>query len=164
VAAGRHDLGPDDRILLAELASDGRASYAELAAATHWHESTVRRRVEELRGAGILYLDVDVDEQLFGISTRAFLYMSVAPARLEAVGSAIAQHAEVPFVAATTGPTNMRVSVFCRDDCDLYRYLTERIASLDGVNAVEVAPIIRTVKRAATVVQPIPRAQPVAQS
>jgi len=32
------------------------------------------------------------------------------------------------------------------------RYLTERIASLDGVTALEVAPIIRTVKRAATVV------------
>jgi hypothetical protein len=32
------------------------------------------------------------------------------------------------------------------------RYLTERIASLDGVTALEVAPIIRTVKRAAMVV------------
>ncbi len=154
-AGVRHGLGPDDRILLAELARDGRASYAELAAATHWHESTVRRRVDELRAAGILYLDVDIDETLFGMSTRAYLYMSVAPARLEAVGSAIAQHVEVPFVAATSGSTNLGVSVLCRDDYDLYRYLTERIASLDGVNAVEVAPIIRTVKRAATVVQPV---------
>ena len=45
-------------------------------------------------------------------------------------------------------------SVLCRDDEALYRYLTERIASLDGVNALEVAPIIRTVKRAATMVPP----------
>ena len=41
--------------------------------------------------------------------------------------------------------------MLCRDDDALYRYLTERIAGLDGVNAVEVAPIIRTAKRAATV-------------
>jgi DNA-binding Lrp family transcriptional regulator len=151
---GHEGLSPDDRILLAELARDGRASYAELASATHWHESTVRRRVEELRAAGIVYLDVDVDELAFGMATRAYLHMSVAPSRLTAVGSAIAGHPEVPFVAATTGATNLTVSVLCRDDYDLYRYMTERIASLDGVNSVEVALIIRTVKRAATIVQP----------
>jgi len=45
-------------------------------------------------------------------------------------------------------------SVLCPDDQALYRYLTERIASLDGVNAVEIAPIIRAVKRAVTLVPP----------
>jgi DNA-binding Lrp family transcriptional regulator len=143
--------GPGDRVLMAELSRDGRASYAELAQATHWHESTVRRRVEELRAAGDLYLDVDVDEAAFGIHTRAQLWMSVAPARLAAVGEALAHHHEIPFVAATTGTSNLIASLLCHDDQALYRYLTERIASLDGVNAVEVAPIIRTVKRAATV-------------
>lgn len=151
-------LGPDDRILLAELARDGRASYSELARATHWHESTVRRRVEELRAAGVLYLDVDMDESAYGIGTRAHLVMSVAPARLAAVGEAMARHPEIPFVAATTGASNLVASVLCRDDYDLYRYLTERIASLDGVAAVEILPIIRTVKRAATVLQPAGRA------
>jgi DNA-binding Lrp family transcriptional regulator len=151
--SGQHvpGLGADDRVLIAELAADGRASFAELAHATHWHESTVRRRVAELRAAGLLYLDVDVEEAAFGIATRAHLWMSVAPARLAAVGEALARHPEIPFVAATTGASNLIASVLCRDDDALYRYLTERIASLDGVNAVEVAPIIRTAKRAATV-------------
>ena len=145
------ELGPEDRVLIAELSRDGRASYAELAQATHWHESTVRRRVEELRAAGVLYLDVDIDDAAFGIYSRAHLWMSVAPARLAAVGDAIARHPEVPFAAAATGTSNLLASVLCPDDQTLYRYLTERIASLEGVNAVEVAPIMRTVKRAATV-------------
>jgi DNA-binding Lrp family transcriptional regulator len=144
--------GPGDRVLLAELARDGRLSYAELAQRAHWHESTVRRRVEELRAAGILYLDVDVDEAAFGIATNANLYLSVAPARLEAAGAALAEHPEVPFVAATTGRSNLVATVLCRDDHALYRYLTERIAGIDGVNAVEVVPVIRSVKRAALVV------------
>ncbi len=151
---GSRGLGPGDRVLLAELARDGRASYAELAQATHWHESTVRRRVEELRAAGILYLDVDVDEAPFGIGIHAYLHMSVTPARLAPVGRALAQHPEVPFAAATTGASNLMASVLCRDDHALYRYLTERIARLEGVNALEVAPVIRTVKRAATVLPP----------
>ncbi len=147
-------LGADDMVLLAELARDGRASYAELAQATHWHESTVRRRISELRAASVLDVDVDVEEAAFGIGTRAHLWMSVAPARLAAVGGALAAHHEIPFVAATTGASNLMATILCRDDYDLYRYLTERIASLDGVNTLEVAPIIRTVKRAATVVPP----------
>jgi DNA-binding Lrp family transcriptional regulator len=150
-----HAPGPGDQALLAELARDGRASYADLAHATHWHESTVRRRVEDLRAAGVLYLDVDVDEAAFGITTRAHLWMSVAPARLAAVGEAMAQHPEIPFVAATTGTSNLMASVLCRDDDALYRYLTERIASLDGVTALEVSPIMRTAKRTAAV-SPLP--------
>ena len=146
-----HAPGPGDRALLAALARDGRASYAELAQVTHWHESTVRRRLEDLRAAGLLYLDVDVDEAAFGITTRAHLWMSVAPARLAAVGEAMAGHPEIPFVAATTGTSNLMASVLCRDDEALYRYLTERIASLEGVTALEVAPIMRTAKRTGTV-------------
>jgi DNA-binding Lrp family transcriptional regulator len=148
------DLGPDDRELLAELARDGRASYAELAQATHWHESTVRRRLEELRAAGILYLDVDVDDSAFGVGAHANLYLSVAPARLAAVGGALAEHPEVPFVAATTGRSNLMATVLCPDDHGVYRYLTERIAKLDGVNGVEVVLVIRSVKRAAMMVPP----------
>ncbi|GAA3672353.1 hypothetical protein GCM10022267_68910 [Lentzea roselyniae] len=34
-------------------------------------------------------------------------------------------------------------------DGDLYRYLTERIGSLDGVRESETAPILRTLKRVA---------------
>jgi DNA-binding Lrp family transcriptional regulator len=147
-------LGPDDRVLLAELARDGRASYAELAHATHWHESTVRRRISELRAAGVLYLDVDINETAYGIGTWVHLWMSVAPARLAMVGEALAHHPEIPFVAATTGASNLTASVLCRDNDALYQYLTERIASLDGVNALEVAPIMRTVKRTAAVLQP----------
>jgi DNA-binding Lrp family transcriptional regulator len=147
-------LGPDDRVLLAELARDGRASYAELAHATHWHESTVRRRIFELRAAGVLYLDIDIDGAAYGMRTWVHMWMSVAPARLAAVGEALAHHPEIPFVAATTGTSNLTASVLCRDNDALYQYLTERIASLDGVNALEVAPIMRTVKRTAAVLQP----------
>ncbi len=42
----------EDEPLLKELARDGRASCAALAAAIHWHESTVRRRIDELRQSG----------------------------------------------------------------------------------------------------------------
>jgi DNA-binding Lrp family transcriptional regulator len=143
-------LRPDDEELLAELARDGRASHAALAAATHWHESTVRRRIEELQEQEVLYFDVDFSEGFYGQTTSAMLWVSVDPAHLEGAGRAIATHPEIPFAAATTGPTNLAASALFRDTRHMYEYLTSRLTELPGLRAVETAPVIRRVKRSAT--------------
>ena len=147
----RDALLPADEPLLAELARDGRTSNAALAAAIHWHESTVRRRIDELRQAGLLYFEVDLDNQAFGMNTHAMLWLSVEPARLHEVGTAMSAHLEIPFVAATTGPTNLLASAIFRDSEHLYGYLTGELAALPGVTAVQTAPIIATLKRTGSV-------------
>jgi DNA-binding Lrp family transcriptional regulator len=113
-----------DEPLLAELARDGRASNAAIAAVIHWHESTVRRRIDELRHSGLLYFEVDIDNQVLGLNTHALLWLSVEPARLEEAGSTLATHPEIPFAAATTGPANLVASAVFRDTQHLYEYLT----------------------------------------
>jgi DNA-binding Lrp family transcriptional regulator len=145
-ADGRFLLDGDEP-LLAELARDGRASNAAIAAAIHWHESTVRRRIDELRRSGVVYFEVDVDNRVQGLNTHALLWLSVEPARLEEAGRALATHPEIPFAAATTGPANLVASAVFRDTQHLYEYLTGELAGLPGVTSVETAPIIRTLKR-----------------
>jgi DNA-binding Lrp family transcriptional regulator len=146
-AGGDTALRAEDDPLIAELARDGRAPVAELAAATHWHESTVRRRIEELRSAGLLYFDIDFDDAVLGVTTKVMLWLKVEPASLDAAGRAVAAHPEIPFAAATTGPTNLAVSAVFRDVRHLYAYLTTRLADLPGLQSVETAPIIGTIKR-----------------
>jgi DNA-binding Lrp family transcriptional regulator len=141
----------EDEPLLAELARDGRASNAAIAAAIHWHESTVRRRIDELRRSGLLYFEVDFDNRVLGWNAHALLWLSVEPARLEEAGRALAGHPEIPFVAATTGPANLVASALFRDTLHLYEYLTGELAGLPGVTSVETAPIIRTLKRTGSV-------------
>jgi len=142
---------PEDEPLLTELGRDGRASYAALAAAIHWHESTVRRRLDELRRAGLLHFEVDVDNRAYGMSVDATLWLSVEPTRLDEVGRTLAGHPEIPFAAATTGPTNLVASAVFRDTEHLYEYLTSRLAALSGVRSVETTPIIRRLKRTGSV-------------
>jgi DNA-binding Lrp family transcriptional regulator len=144
-------LNPQDEPLLAELARDGRASNAALAAAIHWHESTVRRRIDELRRAGLLYFEVDIDNRALGMNVHAMLWLSVEPARLAEAGRAMAAHPEIPFAAATTGPANLVASAVLRDTQALYEYLTGDLAGLPGVSSVQTAPIIRTLKRTGSV-------------
>ena len=140
--------------LVQALAEDGRASYRQLAERTHWHESTVRRRVEELVTSGVLFFDVDLDTEAIGIGAPALLWMSVAPAKLTQVGQALAARPEVPFVAATTGSTNLVAALVCQDDRSLYEFLTGEVAALDGLTHLETAPVMRAVKVHATMVLP----------
>ncbi|MGW4405272.1 AsnC family transcriptional regulator [Nonomuraea sp. NPDC004702] len=141
-------LGPGDDALLAELSRDGRTGHADLAAATGWSESTVRRRMEQLCAAGALFFDMDVLPRLLDYRVEAQLWMSVPPADLDATGRALAEHPEVAFAGATTGPTNLAASVVCRDDTAFYRYLTDSLGALPAIRHIETAPIIRTIKRA----------------
>ncbi|MDV9176249.1 Lrp/AsnC family transcriptional regulator [Streptomyces sp. W16] len=147
---GRVALDESDERLLAQLALDGRISCADLARTVGQPESTVRRRLEFLRRSGVLYFDVDIDSVHLGYETEAFLWLTVTPARLAEVGTALARHPEIAFAAATTGPTNIVASVVCCDVGGLYDYLSERIGALEGVRHVETAPVIRSLKRAGT--------------
>ncbi|KOT96171.1 AsnC family transcriptional regulator [Streptomyces rimosus subsp. pseudoverticillatus] len=147
-------LVPEDRPLLELLARDGRASHAELAAATGRPESTVRRRLNALRRAGVLAFLVDIPPAALGFRTEARLWLSVQPSQITTVATAMARHPEVSLVALTTGPTNLLAAVNCRDTLHLSRYLTQRIAALDAIRAIETAPVIRTVKRAGPLLLP----------
>lgn len=141
-------LAASDQPLLRALAHDGRSSYAALAVATGWSESTVGRRLDALCAAGLVWFDLDVDFARLGFRCDARIRACVDPSRLAEAGAAVATHPEVAFAAATTGPTNLVLSVHCRDNADLYRYLTERLGALDMLHDVEIAPVIRTFKRA----------------
>ncbi|WP_247706377.1 Lrp/AsnC family transcriptional regulator [Streptomyces liliiviolaceus] len=144
-------LTPADAPLLEALAQDGRLGYAELAAAAGWPESTTRRRVQELFESGALYTDVEIDVELYGFRAPVLLWLTVSPSRLAAVGAALRAHEEVVFAAATTGPTNVQALVVCRDMPELYRYLTEKLGSLDGVERIESEPLLHNVKQLGTV-------------
>jgi DNA-binding Lrp family transcriptional regulator len=143
-------LADSDWPLVQALADDGRATYRQLATRTHWHESTVRRRVEELIASGVLFFDVDLASDAFGSRSQALLWMSVAPASLSEVGQALASRPEFPFVAATTGPTNLVAALVCPDDRSLYAYLTGEMTILDGLTHIETAPVMQFVKLHAT--------------
>lgn len=140
-----------DAPLIDALAWDGRLSYTELAAQTGWPESTVRRRVQELFDSGSLYTDVEVEPELFGFRAAVMLWLSVTPSRVAQVGSALREHEEIVFAAATTGPTNLQATAICPDMPAFYRYLTERMGTLDGVERIESAPVLKHVKQLGSV-------------
>jgi len=146
-------LDDGDRRMLAVLGRDARAELAALAAATGWSQSTVRRRLAQLRASGAVFLDVEYDYRIYELATRVLLWASVPPAELQSAGLALADHPEVAYACATTGATNLHAVLLCKDLHSLYTYLTTRVAGL-GVRQVETSPIMRSLKGPATVRAP----------
>jgi DNA-binding Lrp family transcriptional regulator len=141
-------LEPADHVLLDLLARDGRTSYVVLARAAGMSEGQVVRRVDAMQASGVLYFDVDLAGVALGYSTSAYLWLTVTPASLESVGLALAAHDEVPFAAAVSGPANLVASVVCQSLDHLYSYVTTKIAAIDGVQTLEISPVLRRIKQA----------------
>jgi DNA-binding Lrp family transcriptional regulator len=136
-----------DHRVLAVLARDGRATFAELANAVGDSSSTAARRLQYLRATGALAYKVELSPAALGMHTEARLWMSVRPRALVSTAAALATHAEVTFAAVTTGPTNLVAQLACPDSGSLYRYVTGQVAGLTAVDSIETAPVLRTVKR-----------------
>ncbi|MCQ4046160.1 Lrp/AsnC family transcriptional regulator [Streptantibioticus rubrisoli] len=141
-------LTESDGPLLAALHRDGRASHAELAAATGWSPATVARRLTDLQASGAIFFDVEFNDTLLGASTQALLWMSVTPAHLDHVATTLSQHPELAYVAATTGPTNLLAHALCPTPAALHDYLIHRLGTLEAIHTLETAPVLRTVKAA----------------
>ena len=142
----------EDAPLLAALAEDGRVTHTHLAELTGWSNARVARRLETLESSGTLFYDMDLLPERLGYSLNATLWLRVAPANLEQAGEDLARHPEVAFAGAVSGRHNLMVSVICRDTEDFYRYLTTRVAAIDGIDAYEVSIRVRRLKQAASLI------------
>jgi DNA-binding Lrp family transcriptional regulator len=151
--APREHLDEADYALLTVLGRDGRAPIGTLARAAGLSDGRVARRLARLFEVGLVYLDVDLWAPALGHPTSAYLLLTVEPRRLEAAGTALAAHPQTPFVAAVSGRANLIASVTCRSLDELYRYVTEQIGGIDGVQAVEVSPVLQRIKQAGTLVE-----------
>ncbi|MEV6108050.1 AsnC family transcriptional regulator [Streptomyces sp. NPDC051940] len=143
-----HPLSDQDARLLRLLASDGRTSNARLARASGTSESTVRRRIAELTGSGMLAFEVEVDSTRYGRQVDVLCWLDVQPAALGAVAAALGSHPEVAFAATTTGSTGLLALLELADAGELHRYLVERVAALPGVHRVRTDIVARWIKRA----------------
>jgi DNA-binding Lrp family transcriptional regulator len=136
------------------LAADGRASYAQLAAASGVSESTAARRVESLVRRGCLRFRTLFETRLVGLGVEFMQWLSVEPAELENVGAQLAKHPSTQYVSATTGRFNLCLHGVLPGYGDLYQYLTDVVGALPGVLAADMTLQARTLKRAYVRINP----------
>ncbi|WP_328646045.1 Lrp/AsnC family transcriptional regulator [Amycolatopsis sp. NBC_00348] len=143
-------LTPGDERLLAVLAEDGRASLVDLAAAADLTPGRAARRLRTLLERRAVHIDVELAATALGYHAGANLWLRVHPSAVKTLGRALAQLPEIAFAAAVTGPHNLHAVAHCRDLDELFEFTSDQIGSLPGLQSMEVSPLLRHVKQAAT--------------
>lgn len=136
-----------DQAVVHALTDDARATLPHLATATGLSPATAKRRLDRLRETGVLQICTEFPPRHLGYRAMSYLWLRVDPGHLDAVGTALAGHGPVSFAAASTGPHNLVATVITRTMDGLYRYLTDHIGPLPGIQYAETAPALRQVKR-----------------
>lgn len=143
-------LTPEDEKMLDALAADGRAGLVDLAAAAGLTPGRVSRRLDTLLRRRVVHIDVEIAAAALGYHARANLWLRVHPSAVKNAGRALAQEPGIAFVAAISGPWNIHAVAHCRDLDELFEFTTDRIGSLDGLQSMEVSPVLKHVKQAGT--------------
>ncbi len=128
---------PTDRAIIRLLQQNARISYAELSRATDIPESTVRRRMERLQQRGIIQFAMLAEPDKLGYDIRAMVGLRVELQKLNAIAVVLRELDEVTFSAFLTGSFDVMIQVVVQSQDALIRFLTGKIAPIDGVRSSE---------------------------
>lgn len=126
-----------DRRLIIRLQANARASYQELADELGVSQSTVRRRVERLLNSGALRLVAVPSWPHLGINLTALVALSVDLRQLRAIAAELAEMDEICWVAYATGTFDLLAQVVLPSNEDFVRFVTQRIAPIEGIRDLE---------------------------
>lgn len=149
--ARRLPLSDAEEMLIRALREDGRASVSRLSRALNMPDSTVRRRIADLTGQGVLRFEVDIDPRLYGRALEAICWLEVEPHGIGNVAAALGTHPHIAFAATTTGVSTVIAILELADARELHGYLSESLGALSAIRRVETALVERRIKRASAV-------------
>ncbi|MBO1738997.1 Lrp/AsnC family transcriptional regulator [Leifsonia sp. TF02-11] len=122
-----------DRRLLAELRSDGRASFQTVGDRMGMNESSVRRRFDRLRSKGCVDILTLVPAAALGMGAETLLLVRVAPDRLQSVAQALSEYPAVRYLAAILDDNSLFCEVITPSVAELNEFISRTLALLDGV-------------------------------
>lgn len=138
-------LDEQDRVLLRELAADGRASHRELAQRTGFSLATVNRRIRALEAAKVIkgYAAI-IDAEALGWTLTAVIGLRIDKGHVRAVHEKISSDPRIFAVYDVTGEWDGLVLVRLRGREDLDD-LVKTTLSLPHINRTNTMVVLKTV-------------------
>ena len=136
-----------DLAILARLEADARLSYAELGEAVGLSKSAAWKRVQALEEAGAVrgYRAL-IDPAALGLSTVAFIAVTVAFDRHDAFERAAIAHRAILACHATIGEADYLLRALTPSMAELDAFLREELWRLPGVQRFTTTMAMRTIK------------------
>ncbi|MEZ4520847.1 MAG: Lrp/AsnC family transcriptional regulator [Thermomicrobiales bacterium] len=136
-----------DRQIISMLQADGRCSNREIARNLGVPEATVRYRVRRLTESGLLRITALVEPERLGYTLTAVVSLQTEAQRVPEIARTLADFPEVMYLVITTGEFDIILTATFLDQDDLYAFLTDRLAKIEGVTRSNTAIGLNIVKR-----------------
>lgn len=136
-----------DRQIISMLQADGRCSNREIARNLSVPEATVRYRVRRLTESGLLRITALVEPERLGYTLTAVVSLQAEAQRVPEIANILASFPEVMYLVITTGEFDIILTATFLDQDDLYAFLTDRLANIEGVTRSNTAIGLNIIKR-----------------
>ena len=133
--------------LLPFLARDGRATAAEIARGLGRHPATVQRQLNRVLASGILSFRCEIAQRYSSFPVTCQWFVNVPAGQHEAAAAGIRTISNVRLSASTTGPTNFVIIMWLHTLADVMSAELALQQKVPGIDIVESAVMLRTVKR-----------------
>jgi DNA-binding Lrp family transcriptional regulator len=133
--------------ILAAMKQDGRTTFKAIGADLGLNESSVRRRFERMRQNRCVDVLTLVPAAALGMGAETLLIVKVRPGRLDGVVRGLVPHSAVRYLAATLDQNSLFCEVIAGSNDELYRFITETLSQLEGVEGWEASMELLNPKR-----------------
>ena len=141
-------LAPLDKLIVAALQADGRASWRDIAQLVQSSESTVARRTRALINSGAIRTTAIIDPAKSGQGYPVLLQFRCQPSMGNNVARTLAARPDVRFVTVVTGPFDVVAELIVPSKHHLARFLLQELASIEGVTHTSTETVLRNFKTA----------------
>jgi len=147
IVTGQNErLDATDLNIIESLQKDGREAFAQIAERLNVSPGMIRQRYNRLVEMGYLKIVAVTNPLMMGIRTMALIGIHTDGHKLMQVAEKISRLDEVVYLVIVSGPYDIICEVFCRDHEDLLKFLTEKLAKVDGIRETESFMHLKIVK------------------
>jgi Lrp/AsnC family transcriptional regulator, regulator for asnA, asnC and gidA len=126
-----------DQYIIDAMRKDGREAFAQIAEKLNVSPGMVRQRYNRLVELGYLKVVAVTNPLMMGMRTMALIGIHTDGVKMLQVAEEISKIDEVVYLVVVSGRYDIICEVFCRDHEDLLRFLTEKLAKIDGIRETE---------------------------
>ena len=126
-----------DQYIIEAMRKDGREAFAQIAEKLNVSPGMIRQRYNRLVELGYLKVVAVTNPLMMGIRTMALIGIHTDGDKMLQVAEKISKLDEVVYLVISSGRYDIMCEVFCRDHEDLLKFLTEKLAKIDGIRETE---------------------------
>ncbi|MDO8754445.1 MAG: Lrp/AsnC family transcriptional regulator [Anaerolineales bacterium] len=126
-----------DQYIIESMRKDGRTAFAQIAGKLKVSPGMIRQRYNRLVELGYLKVVAVTNPLMMGMRTMALIGIRTDGRKMLQVAENVAKLNEVVYLVIVSGRYDIMAEVFCKDDEDMLKFLTEKLAKVDGIRETE---------------------------